>query len=211
MVSAVDDGVGQLREKLKTLGLEKDTLIFFFSDNGGPINANASVNFPLRGQRSDLWEGGTRVPYVVSWLGTLPSSRRYTKAVSTMDILPTMLAAVGMDTDEMSSHEGVNLRPFLTGKMTAAPHDRLYWRHINGSWAIREGRWKLVRDPKKQRYLYDIEADISETKDVSAAHPDIVSRLAKAWNDWNASNAEYLPWQQQKSSAQSQSVAADDD
>ena len=209
MVSALDDGVGQLREKLKTLGLEKDTLIVFFSDNGGPISANASSNLPLRGEKSQMWEGGIRVPYVLSWPGTLPSDGRYNKPVSTLDLLPTMLAALKVDTDEMTSHEGVDLLPFLTGKTNAAPHDRLYWRQNNGAWAIREGKWKMVRDPKKQRFLYDIEADISESKDVSAAHPDIAARLAKDWNEWNASNAEYIPWAQQPSSVVSQSADAD--
>jgi arylsulfatase A-like enzyme len=198
MVSALDDGVGQLREKLKALGLEKNTLVFFFSDNGGPTNDNASSNLPLRGHKSQVFEGGIRVPYVVSWPGTLPAGTRYPQPVSTLDILPTMLGAVEANTDEMPSREGVNLLPFLTGKTSAAPHDRLYWRHINGSWAIREKQWKLVRDPRGQRLLFDIESDRSETKNVSAAHPEIAARLAGAWNTWNAGNAGRIPWTPQQ-------------
>jgi arylsulfatase A-like enzyme len=194
MIVAVDDGIGRLRARLKDLGLEQNTLIYFISDNGGPIQANASNNSPLRGQKSQVWEGGIRVPYVVSWPGQVPAGAHFDQPVSTLDFLPTSLAVAGVKTDGMPSLEGVNLLPYLKGENKSAPHERLFWRHRNGSWAVREGDWKLVEDPQGQRHLIHIAEDISEQNNLIEARPEIAARLLKAWQEWNASNAGSIPW-----------------
>ncbi len=193
MVLAVDDGVGRIRAKVRELNLENDTLLVFITDNGGPIDANASVNKPLRGQKSQVWEGGIRVPYVMTWKGHLPAGTKYNKPVSTLDFTPTFLAAGGFDATGMQGVEGVNLLPYLKGKNPAAPHDALFWYHINGTWAVRKGDWKLVNG-KDGLQLFNIELDISEANDVSEAHPELVSELQKTFNQWNASNATQIPW-----------------
>ena len=194
MVSAVDDGVGKLTAKLKELGLTNDTLVVYISDNGGPINANASRNLPLRGEKSQVLEGGIRVPFVLSYPGTIPAGKRYDQPVSTLDIQPTALALAGKETQHMASMEGVNLIPFLRGESKEAPHERLYWRHINGSWAIREGAYKLMSDAKGVQSLFDLTQDIGEKNNLLAQKPEIAKRLQRAWETWNASNAGRIPW-----------------
>lgn len=169
MLSAMDDAIGRVLEKLRTTGLEKNTLIFFFSDNGGPVMAgttiNGSSNHPLRGSKRTTLEGGIRVPFVVSWKGKLPAGKVFDQPVVQLDVLPTALAAVGATvrskaTDQNASPananaetkhlDGVDLLPYLTGKNPAAPHETLYWR-LGAQLAIRRGDWKLVR--------YDMVAD----------------------------------------------------
>jgi hypothetical protein len=90
--------------------------------------------------------------------------------------------------------EGVNLLPFLKGENSNAPHDRLYWRHRNAAWAIREGEWKLLQEPGGARHQYHITEDISEQNDLLASEPEIASRLWAAWNSWNAANGSRIPW-----------------
>jgi arylsulfatase A-like enzyme len=92
MVSAVDDGVGLVLAKLRTLGLEENTLVFFLSDNGGPESANASNNGPLRGEKGSPWEGGIRIPFAVQWPGHLPRGLVYDKPVISLDIFATIAA-----------------------------------------------------------------------------------------------------------------------
>ncbi len=194
MLLAVDDGVGRLRAKLKALGLEQNTLIYFTTDNGGPLEANASDNTPLRGKKSQLWEGGIRVPYIVSWPGKIPAGKRYDQPVSTLDFMPTSLAAAGVSTQGMTAMEGVNLLPHLQGANPLAPHDKLFWRHINGSWAVRAGDWKLIEDTEGKRHLFNLVADLSEKNNLLASHPEIAARLMADWQQWNATNASCTPW-----------------
>lgn len=193
MILAVDDGVGRIRTKVRELGLENDTLFVFITDNGGPISANASVNKPLRGEKSQVWEGGIRVPYVMTWKGHLPAGTKYSKPVSTLDFTPTFLAAGGFDVKGMQGVEGVNLLPYLKGKNTAAPHDALFWYQNDSKWAVRKGDWKLINS-KDGLQLFNVEQDISEANDASEAHPDVVADLQKTFNQWNASNGTQIPW-----------------
>jgi arylsulfatase A-like enzyme len=194
MITAVDDGVGRLRAKLEELGLTRDTLVVFFSDNGGPLADNASDNSPLRGRKSELWEGGIRVPYVVSWPGQLPAAQRYDRPVSTLDLLPTALAAAGVASVGHAGGEGTNLLPYLAGSRTGEPHDQLHWLHRNGSWAIRAGDWKLVVDRQGREHLFDLSRDLAEQNNLRAEHPGKVDELRQAWASWNASNAARIPW-----------------
>src|SRR5881398_804512 len=116
MLSAMDDAIGKVMEKLREQGLEEDTLIFFFSDNGGPTmvgtTINGSINFPLRGSKRQLLEGGVRVPFVVQWTGKLPGGKTYDHPVIALDIFPTALAAAGGDPKKDRKIDGVNLLPF---------------------------------------------------------------------------------------------------
>ncbi len=194
MMLAMDDGIGRLRAKLKELKLESNTLIYFISDNGGPPQDNSSSNAPLRGRKGEVWEGGVRVPFVVSWPGQIPAGKRYDKPVSTLDFVPTALAAAGVKTVGMPGIEGVDLLPFLKGANKGTPHERLFWRHFNGSWAVREGDWKMVQEAKGERRLFNLTKDIGEKNDVANANPKIVARLLQSWRDWNANNAAFIPW-----------------
>lgn len=188
MMSAMDDAVGQVVAKLESDKLLENTLIFFVSDNGGPTAANTGDNTPLRGFKATTWEGGIRVPYFVSWKGKIPAGKTYDQPVIQIDFVPTVLAAAGAPAAEDT--DGVNLLPFLTGEKSDAPHASLFWR-FGPQTAIRHGNYKLVktRDLEKPA-LFDLAADIGETKDLSTEKPDVVEKLTAAYNAWNKDNIE---------------------
>jgi arylsulfatase A-like enzyme len=202
MMSALDDAVGRVLGKLREHKLEENTLIFFLSDNGGPMTkmgANGSNNKPLKGQKGDTYEGAVRVPFFVQWKGVLPAGKVYDNPVIQLDITPTVLAAVGAETPAEAGFDGVNLLPFLSGKNSGKPHDTLYWR-FGSQWAIRQGDWKLVQGfdysqmqnepPQSIKVetpkLYNLANDPNEEKDLSGQYPDRVKALHEAWKAWNA-------------------------
>ena len=191
MLSALDDAVGEILGKLRDSGLENDTLVFFLSDNGGPLYTGVQSNGPLNGGKLTLFEGGVRVPYFVKWPGHLPAGETYDKPVSTMDILPTAVAAGGGTPP--TNIDGVDLLPYLTGENTAAPHDILFWRNGHNA-AVRKGDWKLwrVRDTAGQAratWLYNLAADLGETTDVSKENPEVVKELLGELEKWEADMA----------------------
>ncbi|HMC10638.1 MAG TPA: sulfatase-like hydrolase/transferase, partial [Pirellulaceae bacterium] len=188
--------VGRLTAHLKKSGRDKDTLIFFLSDNGGsgrkPFLAyNTAVNTPLRGDKGQTLEGGIRVPFVASWPGHLPAGKTYDHPVIALDILPTACAAAGISPG--TDIDGVNLLPHLSGEATAPPHPSLYWR-FGPQRAIRHGQWKLVdwRDFVEKKnsgwQLYDLSQDIGEKHDLAATQSQLVAQFSQDWNQWNARN-----------------------
>jgi arylsulfatase A-like enzyme len=199
MLSAMDDAVGRTVAALRAANLEENTLIFFFSDNGGPTivgGINGSSNAPLRGSKRQTYEGGIRVPFIVRWKGHLPEGRTDARPIIQLDVMPTALAAAGVPVRPEWKLDGVNLLPFLTGQNSGAPHDALYWR-LGAIMAIREGDWKLVKmdegplvedvtllNDLSGAALYNLREDIGETRDQAAAHPDKVRELGAAWQRW---------------------------
>src|ERR1043166_3192828 len=145
MLSGMDDAVGAVLAKLRERHLEEDTLIFFFSDNGGPTPMTTSGNGPLRGFKPQTWEGGIRVPWIVRWKGQLPAGKVDDRPVIQLDVLPTALAAAGATPKPDWKLDGVNLLPYLTEK-SSPPHPALYWR-FGQQIALRMGDWKLVKAP----------------------------------------------------------------
>jgi arylsulfatase A-like enzyme len=211
MLSALDETVGKVLETLRAAGLEENTLIFFFSDNGGPTmlgtTINGSRNDPLRGSKRTTLEGGIHIPFAVQWKGTLPAGSVYDKPVIQLDVLPTALAAAGVSVDSESRVDGVNLLPFLKGESGAVPHETLYWR-LGEQWAIRQGDWKLVRYddtldtpgatsvPSRVKVtpprLYNLAQDPGEAHDLSAENSPKTAELLNAWKAWDAQLAEPL-------------------
>jgi arylsulfatase A-like enzyme len=187
MMSAMDDAVGQILDKVREMGEEENTLIFFLSDNGGPTGSTTSRNNPLRGFKSTTWEGGTRVPFCVQWKGHLPAGETYENPVLNLDILPTSLAAAGVEADPEWKLDGVNLLPYLEGKNEDRPHTTLYWR-FGPQWAVRHGDFKLVGGNVKGE-LYNLTDDISESKNLAATNPDKVRELKTLWDTWSAEQA----------------------
>jgi arylsulfatase A-like enzyme len=186
MVSALDDGAGKVLSTLAELGLERDTLVFFLSDNGGPIAVNGSSNAPLRGAKGQVYEGGIRVPFVARWPGRLAVGKTYREPVISLDVFPTALAAAGVAAPSRVQLDGVNLLPYLEGRAQGAPHERLFWRTGGGvSYAVREGRYKLVRPAQGSPELFDLEADLGESRDLSGAKPGVRDRLLTAYERWN--------------------------
>jgi arylsulfatase A-like enzyme len=198
MLSAMDDAVGAVLDKLHELQLEQNTLIFFISDNGGPTSQTTSRNSPLRGFKAQTWEGGIRVPWMVQWKGHLPEGKVDDRPVIQLDILPTALAAAGVEASPDWKLDGVNLLPYLTGQTAALPHEALYWR-FGRQMAVRMGDWKLVKAfgdggmpreaPGKATtagaQLYNLKQDIAEQQDLATKHPEKVRHLTAAWETWN--------------------------
>ena len=199
MMSAMDDAVGEVIKKLKDEKLTNDTLVLFFSDNGGPTmkgtTINGSVNSPLRGSKRTTLEGGIRVPFFASWPGHIPAGTIDDRPVIQLDILPTALAAAGIEVKPDWKLEGVNLMPYLTGKAKDPPHEALFWRFGN-QMAIRKGDYKLVKydlaaddstgtSPAK---LYHLKDDVGEATDLAAKQPDKAKELWATWQDWDKAN-----------------------
>ena len=204
MTLAMDEAIGTVLAKLQAEKLEENTLIVFFSDNGGPTmqgtTINGSRNTPLRGSKRTTLEGGIRVPFVVTWKGKLPAGKTYDEPVIQLDILPTVLAAAGIAVQPEWKLDGVNLLPHFDGKNRTAPHDSLYWR-FGKQMAIRQGDWKLVRyDPTAdgekgavtEAKLYNLAKDIGEATDLAAKEPERLKKLEDAWQTWNATLAKPL-------------------
>jgi arylsulfatase A-like enzyme len=186
MVSAMDDGVGRVLSTLAELQIERDTLVLFLSDNGGPITVNGSSNAPLRGAKGQVYEGGIRVPFVARWPGRLAAGKTYREPVISLDLFPTALAAAGVAAPSRVKLDGVNLLPYLEGQASGAPHERLFWRTGGGvSFAVREGRYKLVRPAQGWPELYDLDADVGETRDLAASKPEVRERLLAVYQRWN--------------------------
>ena len=195
MMSAMDDAIGAVLAKLKESGLEEHTLVFFISDNGGPPG-NASNNRPLRGHKASTWEGGIRVPFLLSWKGRLPAGKTYDHPVAQIDILPTALAAAGVETKPEWQMDGVDLVPHLIGTNASPPHSALYWR-FGQQMAIRSGDWKLVKGRigngvaaanagNLPVQLFNLSADASEQNDLSTKDPAKVKELEAHWKKWDA-------------------------
>jgi arylsulfatase A-like enzyme len=197
--SAMDDAVGVVLAKLREHGLERDTLVVFFSDNGGPTPSTTSGNGPLRGFKSQTWEGGIRVPFMLQWLGTIPAGQVEDRPVIQLDVLPTALAAAGVAVKPEWKLDGVNLLPFLTGKDSSAPHATLYWR-FGPQLALRKGEWKILKapgagvDPLKPRegkansagvHLYNLREDLSEKTNLADRHPEKLRELLADWERIN--------------------------
>ncbi|WP_395719609.1 sulfatase-like hydrolase/transferase [Prosthecobacter sp.] len=194
LLLGLDDTIGRITAELKAK--HPNTLVFFFSDNGGsgkrPFFAtNTGINTPLRGDKGQTLEGGIRVPFFVSWTGQLPAGKVYDQPLSALDVLPTAASVAGTKAPE--GIEGVNLLPHLKSEKADAPHESLAWR-FGPQKAIRRGKWKLVdfRDFEAKTQsgwqLFDLHADVGETKNLAAEHPQLVAELSKAWDDWNAKN-----------------------
>jgi arylsulfatase B len=186
MLAALDDGVGTVLGKLREAGLAQDTLVVFLSDNGGPTAELTSSNAPLRGGKGQLHEGGVRVPFLIQWEGRLPGGVVYDRPVSSLDILPTALAAAGVTPPDGAKLDGVDLLPYLGGRNDRSPHEHLFWRY-GGKAALRAGRWKLVRDGGRNPWeLYDLDTDSGESDDLASRKPEVVNRLKAAWEQWDA-------------------------
>src|SRR5688572_7246194 len=190
MLSAMDDAVGRVVDKVRDMGQEENTIIFFFTDNGGPTRSTTSRNDPLRGFKSTTWEGGVRVPFLVQWKGKLPAGKTYDHPIIQLDILPTCVAAAGGKVDPAWKLDGVDLMPYLTGANAGKPHETLYWR-FGPQWAVRHGDWKLVvgREGSGKPELYDLSKDVGEAKDLAVEHPEKVKELQALYDQWNKQQA----------------------
>ncbi len=190
MISAMDDGIGEVLDALDRLDLAENTLVVFVSDNGCATYTEVCSCEPVRGGKGSHLEGGIRVPFVMRWPARVPSGQIYDEMASSLDILPTMAAAVGAELPEDRVFDGVDLLPFLRDEVEGVPHDALFWRSGSQA-AVRVGEEKLwAFQNVGQSRLYDLAADQLELDDLSAQAPDAVQRLDEELLAWESSLAE---------------------
>jgi arylsulfatase A-like enzyme len=185
MVSAVDDGVGDLLDKLTETGAIDNTIIVFLSDNGGPLADNGSDNTPLRGKKGSVFEGGIRVPFAMQWTKQIPANSTYDKPIISLDVFSTVLANVENAAKPKNPLDGVDLLPYLTHKNKNAPHDYLFWRNIGaGNYAVINKDEKKMVVLKDSSFLYDLKKEIHETTNILDKEKALATDINKARVTW---------------------------
>ena len=186
MIAAMDDGLGRIRSKLREMGQEKNTLVFFISDNGAPLGGawNGSLNMPMRGQKGMLSEGGIRVPFVCAWPGTIPPGQVYEQPVITLDVAATAMAAAAQPRDP--ALDGMNLIPYMTGVEKTAPTRTLYWRWGSQA-AIQEYPNKLITLGDRESLLFDVTTPEGENRDRNLAQQrsEVAAHLGQKLRAWS--------------------------
>ena len=184
MLERADEGVGKILGALEQRGLARNTLVIFTNDNGGEW---LSRNAPLFHRKGTVWEGGIRVPLIVSWPGELPAGKTSGQVALTMDVTASILAATGTRAPPSYRPDGIDILPILRG---APIVERLvFWRTPAArapQLAVRSGRWKLLVDGIRtpQFFLYDLAADPGERNDLAAQRPELVRSLWRLMQDW---------------------------
>ena len=182
MGKRMDDAIGRIVATLKREGVWENTLLVFISDNGGPL-AQTANNTPLRGGKHSDHEGGVRVPFLVCWPAQLKPGESQA-VVSSLDILPTALAAAGLPAPGDKPFDGINLLPILRVEAPATARN-LFWcsGSDEGWWAVRSGDWKLVAQ-RAQVELFNLAQDVSEKTDLAKSKPEQVAALTKLHDAW---------------------------
>jgi arylsulfatase A-like enzyme len=202
MVESVDDGVGRVLKTLNELKLSQNTLVVFFSDNGGLAHPShvgdhtpATSNAPLRSGKGFIYEGGIREPLIVRWPGVVKAGSRSSVPIISNDFFPTLCEAAGVDLNTLQSSESIDGKSLITllkGNRDGLAPRPLYWHYphfssMGGrpSGAMRSGRWKLIEHFETQRIeLFDVADDIGETNDLSKTHPERARQLAAELAAW---------------------------
>ncbi len=203
MIAAVDSSVGRLMETLQELQLQDNTIVCFFSDNGGLstlTRPGPTCNLPLRAGKGWLYEGGIREPMIIRAPGVTQPGQISDEPVCSMDFFPTLLELIGLPAAPELHPDGISLLPLLQGQ--TLPESRpLYWHypHYHGStWtpgaAVRDGRWKLIEFYEFDEVeLYDLEADIGEQQDLSQTHPERTNAMRRQLRKWQQEMSAMMP------------------
>lgn len=202
-LEVMDNGIGKVLDALDESGQRENTIIVFLSDNGGTINTYAR-NMPLNGYKYMFAEGGIRIPMLISFPQKMKEQKTVTQLVSAMDVLPTVLSAVGVDVP--ANIDGNNLWSVIDGAEKG--HEKLFWADGRGQWVARKGKWKLVNNSgwvhsnfkiengtavstedfiyPEGILLFDLHNDIGETQNLAKANPEIVAELTTDYEKWRA-------------------------
>ena len=193
MVEAMDEQIGRVLDKLEALGIDDNTAVILMSDNGGLSTSEGSPtsNFPLRGGKGWLYEGGIREPFLIRWPGVVPPGSQCDVPVISTDFYPTILDMAGLPPRPDQHRDGVSLVPLLKGG-TQIDREALYWHYPHyanqGGFpggAIRVGDWKLIERLEDGRvHLYNLRLDVGEREDLAAAHPDRVAQMRVRLHTW---------------------------
>jgi len=184
MVSSMDDGIGLILDKLEQKNIFENTIVFFFSDNGGVEWYNFSDNGPLRGIKGDFFEGGIRVPFAMQWPNKIEPGTIYDKPIIALDIFATVASAAKAEKYIKNEIDGVNLIPYLSGNKPGSPHEYLYWKNPDKDIdVIRDDRYKYLRI-KNDEYIFDLKNDISEESNIIDLSKPIYDRLKSQFKLW---------------------------
>ncbi len=187
MIEVLDSHVGQILDKISSLGLSENTLIMFTSDNGPHLEGGADPDYfdsngPLKGYKRDLYEGGIRVPMLARFTGKIEPGSTANHISAFWDVMPTLLELAGAN--EMPSIDGLSFLPTLMGEETQEKHEYLYWEfhERDGRVAVRQGDWKLVKYDVKTRpeapaELYNLAEDLGENNNLASTYPQLVSEM----------------------------------
>jgi arylsulfatase A-like enzyme len=182
MIQALDLQVGRVIETLHANGLAENTIIIFTSDNGGERFADT---WPFTGRKTELLEGGLRIPAIISWPARIPQGRTTDQVAISMDWLPTLLAAAGASPDPKLPPDGINLLPMLAQGAPIVTR-QLFWRYkANAQRAARDGDYKFLKI-LDNTFLFNVVDDPMERANLKERRKDIYDRLVAEWFDWNA-------------------------
>jgi len=203
MVTILDKQVGEVVKKLKDLGLDKNTIIIFSSDNGPHMEGGADPDYfdsngPLKGFKRDLYEGGIRVPMIACWPGKIKAGSKTDHVSAFWDVMPTLAEIVGFPI--LKKLDGISFLPSLTGNGIQEKHETLYWEfhELDGRQALLRNEWKLVRyhvftPEKTTTELYNLKTDIAEERNVASENPELVKEMLEILKN-SRNNSEVFPF-----------------
>jgi arylsulfatase A-like enzyme len=182
MIEAMDRQIGRVLQALDANGLTENTIVIFTSDNGGERFADT---WPFTGKKTELLEGGLRIPAVISWPARIAPGRSTNQVSISMDWVPTLLGAAGAEADRDYPLDGMNLLPMLTQNAAPIPR-KLFWRYkANAQRAMRDGDYKFLKI-LENTFLFNVVEDPLERANLKERQKDVYRRLVKEWYEWNA-------------------------
>lgn len=179
-VTRMDAAIGRVLEAIEAAGETEETIVIFLSDNGGSGNGG---NAPLRGSKSTMWEGGLRVPFLMKWPGKVPAGEVTDEFLTSLEILPTLLAATGTPAPDGLKLDGFDLLPVLRGELPS-PRSEMFWQRRRDV-AARVGPYKWVQSSKGSG-LFDLSTDPGEEHDLSTEKPEVLERVKARFAAWQA-------------------------
>jgi arylsulfatase A-like enzyme len=198
-ISTMDEMVGKVIDHLDESGLREDTLIIYLSDHGHSVEqrtfSGGGSSGDFRGHKFTLWEGGIRVPCIVSWPGRIPQNVVRNQTAVSIDWMPTIAQYCGIKPPEHKI-DGKSIVSIIESSDAPSPHKVIHWQTSRGKhWAVREGNWKLVHNgpatdyqgrklPKAENFLSNIAQDATETNNIASSNPGIVRRLTNLHENW---------------------------
>ena len=187
MLGRMDVGIKKILDTLEELSLTENTMVIVMGDNGGAGKVDAD-NYPLRDKKGSYYEGGIRVPLIISWPGKIASGEKFHKAVMGFDIFPTILGAANISVPD--NLDGKNLLPYLkkesgssSPEKTGEVHDFLVWDEDDGKYAVRKGDYKLINN-KGDKELYDLSKDLGEKNNIRSSQSGKYKELEKIYEKW---------------------------
>jgi arylsulfatase A-like enzyme len=184
MISALDDAIGSILDKLDEKKMLDNTLILFASDNGGASYTGATENGSLNAGKMTQFEGGVNVPCIVSWKDKIPAGTIYKEPVSLMDLFATVLASSGISEPTDRVIDGIDLLPYLNGQKEGSPHKALFWR-TDFNKSLRYEHWKLIWNVRdEQVFLFDLDKDKAEKINLADEHEELVQKLKSEIMQW---------------------------